>query len=79
MMYPNITSITNSTPLYKSIKGFIHSTPARLQTAYISDVGFDFVSLVRKLGLVLVPHIILLLFIARKDANFPYICTEKAL
>ena len=55
-----------------------HGIAARLQVAYIADKKLDLVCHVRVFHLVFVAHIVLLLLIAREDADFSDICTEKA-
>lgn len=55
-----------------------HGVAARLQVAYIADKKLDLVCHVRVFHLVFVAHIVLLLLIAREDADFSDICTEKA-
>ena len=55
-----------------------HGIAARLQVAYVSDKKLDLVCHVRVFHLVFVAHIVLLFLIAREDADFSDICTEKA-
>ena len=46
-----------------------HSVPHRLRVAHIADVEFDLFGALRVPGLKLVPHIVLLLFVAGENAD----------
>lgn len=56
-----------------------HRCAARLQVSDISNIEFNLVCHIRIVGLVLVTHIVLLLFITGEDANFTNICAEETL
>ncbi len=54
-------------------------SPAGFQFAYVADEEFDLVGYIRVLGLVLVTHVVLLLFVAGEDADFFNIGAEESL
>ena len=61
----------------KNIIHPVHRAAAGFQRPYITDVEFDFVRDLRHLRLEFVTHIILLLLVPRKDANFANIRAQE--